>query len=109
VENLQFQYNGDLDGDGLLDGFVDWQNGVWDGDPDIVSRISQVRILVLGRTAERFHSVSGDPPDNLHLYRRPSIANSPGASTDDLHRRFLLVSTANVRNKTLSLYNVGTR
>ncbi len=109
VENLQFQYNGDLDDDGELDGFMDWQNGVWNGDPTIVSRISQVRIMVLGRTAERYHSVSGTPPDNLHLYRRPSLANSPGSSEDDLHRRFLLESTANVRNKTLNLYNVGTR
>ena len=109
VENLQFQYNGDLDDDGLLDGFVDWQNGAWTGDPTIISRISQVRIMVLGRTAERYHSVSGTPPDNLHLYRRPSLANSPGSSEDDLHRRFLLVSTANVRNKTLNLYNIGTR
>jgi len=98
VENLQFQYNGDLNGDGFLDGFTDWQNGIWDGDPTVVSLISEVRIMVLGRTAER-----------IHLYRRPSLANSPGSSEDDLHRRFLLVSTANIRNKTLNLYNIGTR
>jgi len=109
VENLQFQYNGDLNGDGFLDGFTDWQNGIWDGDPTVVSLISEVRIMVLGRTAERFHSVSGTPPENIHLYRRPSLANSPGSSEDDLHRRFLLVSTANIRNKTLNLYNIGTR
>lgn len=109
IENLQFQYNGDLDEDGLLDGFTDWQNGIWNGDPSIVSHITEVRIMVLGRTAERFHSVSGTPPENIHLYRRPSLANSPGASDDDLHRRFLLVSTANIRNKTLNLYNIGTR
>jgi len=109
VENLQFQYRGDMDDDGILDDFVDWQNGVWNGDPTLTSRIIQVRIMVLGRTTERYHSVSGTPPDNLHLYRRPSLANSPGATEDDLHRRFLLESTANIRNKTLNLYNIGTR
>jgi prepilin-type N-terminal cleavage/methylation domain-containing protein len=109
VENLQFEYNGDLDNDGHLDGFVDWQNGVWELDPTLMSRVSQVRIMVLGRTADRYHTVSGTPPNDIHLYRRPSLANSPGATEDDLHRRFLLVSTSNVRNKTLNLYNVGTR
>jgi len=92
-----------------LDGFVDWQNGVWELDPTLMSRVSQVRIMVLGRTADRYHSVSGTPPNNIHNYRRPSLANSPAATEDDLHRRFLLVSTSNVRNKTLNLYNVGTR
>jgi len=109
VENLQFQYNGDIDDDDLLDGFQNWQNGAWTGDIALISRISQVRIWVLGRTARPFVSVSGAPAANLHLYRRPLIANSPAAAQDDNHRRFLLESSVNVRNRTLTLYNLGMR
>lgn len=108
VENLQFQYNGDFDDDGLLDGFIEWQPS-WTGDITMVSRIRQVRMWVLGRTQNPFVSVGANPPANLHLYRRPSIANSPGASDDDKHKRFLLESTANVRNLSLNIYNIGTR
>jgi prepilin-type N-terminal cleavage/methylation domain-containing protein len=108
VENLQFQYNGDLDDDGLLDGFIEWQS-TWTGDIAIVSRIRQVRMWVLGRTENPFVSVGANPPSNIHLYRRPTIANSPGASDDDKHKRFLLESTANVRNLSMSIYNTGTR
>jgi hypothetical protein len=108
VENLQFQYNGDADNDGLLDGFMDWQAS-WTGDTDLVSRIRQIRIWVLGRTPNPFVSIGADVPTNLHLYRRPDIANSPQSSQDDKHRRFLLESTANVRNLSLNLYNMGTR
>jgi len=109
VENLQFQYNGDINDDDLLDGYMDWQNGVWTGDTVLISRISQVRVWVLGQTARPFVSKSGAPAANLHLYRRPLIANSPAAALDDNHRRFLLDSTVNVRNRTLNLYNFGIR
>lgn len=108
VENLQFQYNGDFDDDGLLDGFIEWQSS-WTGDVTMVSRVRQVRMWVLGRTQNPFVSVGANPPANLHLYRRPSIANSPGATDDDKHKRFLLESTANVRNLSLNIYNIGTR
>jgi prepilin-type N-terminal cleavage/methylation domain-containing protein len=108
IENLQFQYNGDADNDGFLDGFMDWQAS-WTGDTDLVSRIRQIRIWVLGRTPNPFVSIGANPPANIHLYRRPSIANSPQSSQDDKHRRFLLDSTANTRNPSLNIYNTGTR
>ena len=110
VENLQFQYNGDFDNDAnnTLDGFIEWQPS-WTGDITMVSRIRQVRMWVLGRTQNPFVSVGANPPANIHLYRRPTIANSPGASDDDKHKRFLLESTANVRNLSLNIYNTGKR
>jgi prepilin-type N-terminal cleavage/methylation domain-containing protein len=108
IENLQFQYNGDLDDDGLLDGFIEWQAS-WTGDVDLVGRIRQIRIWVLGRTESPFVSIGSNPPDNLHLYRRPSVANSPGSGVDDKHKRFLMESTANMRNLSLSIYNTGSR
>ena len=120
IESIQFQYNGDFDNDGFLDGFTDWLNDDWTiqpGDDDaarqsksqIISSISQVRIWVLGRTAEKMTSVSGSPPNNIYLYRRPPIANSPGASSDDMRKRVLLDSTVTIRNLALNLYNLGTR
>ena len=108
VENLQFQYNGDFDDDGFLDGFVDWQSS-WTGDITMVSRVRQIRIWVLGQTPNPFVTVGSNPPANLHLYRRPTVANSPGATDDDKHKRFLLESTSNVRNLSLNIYNTGTR
>lgn len=105
IENLQFQYNM-VDAVGNFLGFTDW-DGSWTADDR--SRVRQVRIWVLGRTPDPFVSVSGAPPSNLHLYRRPAIANSPQAPEDDKHRRFLVESTANIRNLSLSLYNTGTR
>jgi hypothetical protein len=109
IESLQFQYNGDyLNADGVLDGFIEWQSN-WTGDVDTISRLSQVRIWVLGKTARKFVSFSGTPPANLHLYRRPAIANAPLGTDDDMHRRFLLESTVTVRNMSLSLYNTGER
>jgi len=118
VENLQFQYYGDLDNDGILDAPTDWDNANWTINPgddaatrgaklDLISRIRLVRIWVLGRTENPYVSVSGTPPANLHLYRRPAIANSPASSQDDKHRRFLLESTSNIRNRSLSIYNIG--
>jgi hypothetical protein len=53
--------------------------------------------------------VSGRPDAAIHVYRRPAMANSPAAATDDMHRRFLLESTSNVRNLSLNLYNRGER
>jgi hypothetical protein len=106
VENLQFQYNGDLDNDGNLDGFLDW-NANWSLDQ--IGRIRQVRVWVLGKTRNKFVSVSGTPPDNIHLYRRPRVADTDPAGADDLCRRFLLDSTANIRNSTLNIYNTGQR
>ncbi len=108
VENLQFQYNGDLDDDGFLDGFVDWQP-TWTNDMVTVSRIRQVRMWVLGQTENPFVSVGANPPANLHLYQRPSIANSPGSGVDDKHKRFLLETTASIRNLSLTIYNTGSR
>ncbi|UCE39774.1 MAG: prepilin-type N-terminal cleavage/methylation domain-containing protein [Candidatus Aminicenantes bacterium] len=110
VENLQFEYNGDFDNDAnnTLDGFIEWQS-VWTGDITMVRRIRQVKIWVLGRTENPFVSIGANPPANIHLYRRPTIANSPGASDDDKHKRFLLESTSNIRNLSLNIYNTGTR
>ncbi len=106
IENFQVQYNGDLDDDGQLDGYQDW-NTAWSALE--ISRIRQVRLQVLGRTPQPFVSVSGQAPADLHLYRRPALANSPAAAADDRHRRFLLESAANIRNMSLNLYNEGVR
>lgn len=106
IENFQVMYNGDFSGDGLLDGFQDW-NIAWTLDQ--IAKIRQVRIWVLGRTPNRFLSVSGKPSAKIHHYRRPAIANSPAAQTDDLHRRFLLETTVNIRNLSLGLHNRGER
>ena len=109
IESIQFQYNGDyLNADGVLDGFTDWQPN-WTGDLDTISRLSQVKMWVLGKTARPFVSLSGTPPANLHNYRRPAIANILADTEDDMHRRFLLESTVTIRNMSLSLYNTGER
>jgi len=118
IENLQFQYYGDLDNDGILDAPTDWDNANWTINPgddaatrgaklDLISRIRMVRIWVLGRTENPYVGVSGTPSSGIHVYRRPAIANSPASSQDDKHRRFLLESTSNIRNRSLSLYNIG--
>jgi hypothetical protein len=119
IESLQFQYFGDLDNDGILDGPTDWDNSNWTIDPMddeatkqaklvLISRIRMVRIWVLGRTKNPYVSVSGTAPANLHLYRRPAVANSAVGEETDKHRRFLLESTAQIRNMSLSIYNNGT-
>ena len=118
IENLQFQYIGDLDNDGITDPSTDWDNASWTINPgddaatreaklDLIRRIRMVRIWVLGRTENPFASVSGTPSSGIHVYRRPAIANSPQSNQDDKHRRFLLESTANIRNLSLSIYNTG--
>jgi prepilin-type N-terminal cleavage/methylation domain-containing protein len=106
VENLQFEYNGDLDNDGDLDGFLPWAN-TWNLDQ--ISRIREIRIHVLGRTPRAFVSVSGAPPAGLYLYERPPLSNTSGSGRPDRHKRFLLESTSVVRNLSLNLYNTGTR
>jgi hypothetical protein len=107
VENLQFEYNGDLNQDGRLDGFLPWNN-TWLLDE--VSRIQQIRVLILGRTPRAFVSLSGSGPANLNIYQRPLISNDNAATIQpDRQKRFLLDSTSNVRNLTLNLYNSGTR
>ena len=106
IENLQFQYNGDLDNNGSLDGFQNW-NVNWTKDQ--VGRIRLVRVWVLGKTKNKFVSISGSPPGGIHLYRRPAVANTAAAAADDMYRRFLLDSTASVRNMNLNLYYLGER
>jgi len=106
IENLQFEYNGDLNDDGLLDGFQSWSN-TWTSDQ--ITRIRQVRVIIAGRTPNRFASVSGKVPANIHNYRRPNISDSAGSTTDDFHRRFVLETTANVRNLNINIYNSGQR
>ncbi len=118
IENLQFQYIGDMDGDGVQDDPADWDNSNWTILPsddtatrqtkmELISRIRMVRMWVLGRTPAQYQSVSGSPSTSIHLYRRPAVANSPAASSDDRHRRFLLESTSNIRNLSLNVYNTG--
>ncbi len=106
IEDLQFEYNGDLDNDGLLDGFRPWDSS-W--TPEQSAMIRQIRVIIVGRTPNRFVSVSGKVPENIHHYRRPSVSDSIGSSTDDYHRRFVLETTANIRNLSLNLYNTGLR
>jgi hypothetical protein len=107
-----------LDNDGFSDGPADWDNINWTinpGDDEAtkqtklgsIRRIRLVRIWVLGRTKNPYVGISGTPSTNLHLYRRPAIANSPQSNQDDKHRRFLLESTSTIRNHSLDLYNTG--
>jgi len=118
IENLQFQYIGDFNFDGLTDPPIDWDNSNWTIDPlddeatkqgkmNLITRIRMVRIWVLGRTENPYVSVSGAPSSGISVYRRPAIANSPGDSQDDLRRRFLLETTAIIKNLSLGLYNTG--
>jgi len=116
IENLQFQYIADLDYDGYMDASADWDNNNWTIDPyddmavklgklGLISRIRGVRIWVLGKTANPFVGVSGTPSTNIHLYRRPAIANSPMSNQDDRHRRFLVETTSSIRNHNLDFYS----
>jgi hypothetical protein len=111
VENLQFEYNGDWNPpfDGGLDGFVPWDNANWTLDPTLITRIRQIRILVLGRTPRSFVTFSGKAPEALNIYKRPPLSNTAGGAAADKHKRFLLESTSNVRNLSLNIYNTGTR
>jgi hypothetical protein len=76
---------------------------------DTVSNIRQVKVWLLGRTANAFVSVSGKSTGGISVYRRPAMGNSPAAAVEDLHRRFLLQSMSNIRNMSLNLYNSGER
>jgi hypothetical protein len=106
IENFQLEFNGDMNNDLLLDGWSPW-NIAWTL-PE-VARIQQVRMWVLGRTDQAFTSVGGRVPGAVQTYRRPALSNSPQAAADDMHKRFLLESTSNVRNMSLNLYNLGQR
>ena len=108
IENFQVEYNGDMDNDLLLDGWSPWQN-TWTLAE--TARIQQVRVWVLGRTAQAFTSVGGRVPGAtpVQVYRRPAVSNTPAAAADDFHKRYLLDSTSNVRNMSLNLYNLGQR
>jgi hypothetical protein len=107
IENLQVEYNGDMDNDLLLDGWSPWQ-ATWTVAE--IARIQQVRMWVLGRTDQAFTSIgNGAVPGAVQTYRRPALSDSPAAADDDKHRRYLLESTSNVRNMSLNLYNLGQR
>jgi prepilin-type N-terminal cleavage/methylation domain-containing protein len=106
IENLQFEYNGDLNADGTMDGFVPWNNAWTVAD---VNNIRQIRIWVLGRTPNRVLNVSGRPTGGIHIYRRPAVSDTPADTVDDRCKRFLMNSTANVRNLSLNIYNLGVR
>ncbi len=109
IENLQFEYNGDINGDGFLDGWQSWQAG-WTGDTVTITRIQQIRIMVLGRTPNPFlHVAKFQGGSGTHHYRRPVVSNSSAMAQDDMRRIFLMETTATVRNMSLSLYNSGER
>lgn len=107
IETIQFQYNGDFDVDsqGLLDGFTNW-NSSWTRAQ--IGRIRQIRIMILGRTPNPFASVGHNAGTSAGLYGRPAVANT-AAATPDWRKRFLLESTANIRNLSVNLFNTGLR
>jgi len=106
IENLQFEYCGDFDEDGVLDGWFPWDNA-W--TPEMIGRINQVRIWLLGRTPQSSHSSAQKVPGDIHIYRRPQVSNSSAADANDGHKRFLLESGSAIRNTNLNIYNVGQR
>jgi len=121
IENLQIEYNGDLDGNNILDGYRPWDNTNWtilatddaasrQTKRELLAKLSQIRIQILGRTPEPYLTVSKSAVTDVHLYRRPALSNSPaatGPAPDDWRRRFLLESTATIRNNALVIYNTG--
>lgn len=119
-EDLQFQYHGDMDGDQLLDDnngdtlissldFINWGDIYDFTNPAVLAGIRFVRIMILGKTENPYVSVSGTPPATAtYIYTKPAIADSPAGAQMDRHRRFLLESTANIRNMSLNIYNTGT-
>ncbi|MCJ7588660.1 MAG: PilW family protein [Candidatus Aminicenantes bacterium] len=119
IENIQFQYNGDFStpSDGVLDGFTDW-DPTWtilstddaaarQTKRERLAKLSQIRIQILGRTDQPYLTVSKSPVTDVQLYRRPALSNSRTPATDDWRRRFLLESTATIRNNALVIYNTG--
>jgi len=118
IEDLQFQYHGDLDADELLDDnnsnslidvgdFLNWDDlMMWTDVPAVVSGIRRIRIFILGRTENPSVSIGGVVPVSAqYIYGKPAIADSPQGSQADKHRRFLLDTTSNVRNMSLNVYN----
>ena len=106
VENLQFEYNTDANGDGRLDGFVPWNNA-WTQTE--IMNVREIRVAILGRTPRPFVSASSKINPNVSIYKRPAISDTPAAAQPDRCKRFLLDSASNVRNLSLNLYNTGTR
>jgi hypothetical protein len=106
VENIQFEYNTDADGDGRLDGCVPW-NPLW-GQTEVLN-IREIRIAILGRTPRPFVSASAKVNPSVSLYQRPPLSDTGGAAQPDRCKRFLLESASNVRNLSINLYNYGTR
>ncbi len=106
IETIQFQYNGDLNADGQMDGFTNW-NASWTNTQ--IAALRQVRIIVVGRTRDAFATINKVPVSGLYLYRRPPVANTAAASSDDWHKRFLLETTSTLRNASLNIYNLGMR
>ncbi len=124
IEDLQFQYHGDMDADQQLDDnnsdatidvndFLNWGDGGdknfnWNDD-EVPAGIRSVRFLILGKTANPYIGFSGAPSDAVrYIYGKPAVADSPAEDEADKHRRFLLESTAQIRNMSLSIYNSGT-
>ncbi len=124
IEDLQFQYHGDMDADQQLDDnnsdtlidvndFLNWgdkgdKNFNWNDD-EVTAGIRSVRVFVLGKTANPYVGFSGAPSDNMrYVYGKPAVADSPPADEADKHRRFFLESTVNVRNLSLNIYNSKT-
>ncbi|UCC39857.1 MAG: prepilin-type N-terminal cleavage/methylation domain-containing protein [Candidatus Aminicenantes bacterium] len=120
IEDLQFQYHGDIDGDQVLDDnnsnggidqsdFLNWDNTTWTNDPTLVAGLRRLRFWICGRTENPFISFSGAPPDEVkYIYGKPPIADSPQSASADKHKRFLLESIANLRNMSLNIYNAST-
>jgi type II secretory pathway pseudopilin PulG len=108
IENLQFRYNGDIDGDalGVLDGAQDW-NSAWTSTQ--VGRIRNVTCYLLGRTANPFQTVKGTASSAMTPYRRPGLANTGAATASDGKKRSLQAVTVNIRNLGMILYNTGER
>jgi len=120
IEDIQFQYHGDMDGDQLLDDnnsdgvidvndFQNWDEIKWTNKPEVVAGIRSVRFLILGKTANPYIGFSGTPSDAVrYIYGKPVVADSPVGEQPDKHRRFLLESTAQIRNMSLNIYNSAT-
>jgi len=120
IEDLQMQYHGDMDSDQQLDDnngdstisnldYINWGDTYDFTNPTVLAGIRFVRIMLIGKTENPYVSVSGTPPAvATYIYTKPAIADSPAGSQMDKHRRFMLESTANIRNMSLNVYNIGT-
>jgi prepilin-type N-terminal cleavage/methylation domain-containing protein len=106
IETIQFQYNGDFNANGTMNGFTDW-NTAWTKTQ--IAAIRQIRIIVVGRTRDSFATINKVAVSGLYLYRRPPVANTAAAASDDWHKRFILETTSTLRNASLNIYNVGMR